>query len=53
MPKKSTNVTIDTEVIKEVDKLREQPTENRSFSNMIEILVTEALKIRGIKIKKK
>lgn len=51
--KTSTNVTLDNGVIDTVDDLRKKPLENRSFSNMIEILVIEALQARGIKVKPK
>lgn len=51
--KLSTNITIDIGVKKTVDELRAKPSEGRSFSNMIEVLVKEALEARGIKIKKK
>jgi hypothetical protein len=53
MSKISTNITIDTEVKKEVDDLRLNSTENRTFSNMIETLVKEALKARKQKRKHK
>lgn len=51
MSKISTNITIDTEVKQEVDDLRIKPTENRTFSNMVETLVKEALKARKQKKK--
>jgi hypothetical protein len=53
MSKISTNITIDTKVKEMVDELRIKPTENRTFSNMIETLVKEALHARAIKIKHK
>jgi hypothetical protein len=48
MPTKSTNVTLDTDVIIIVDDLRKTPKESRSFSNMIEVLVKEALVARKL-----
>lgn len=53
MPKKSINTTISEEVLKEVERLRIKPAENRNLSNMVETLLIEALEARGIKIKKK
>lgn len=45
------NNTIDKGVKDAVNKLRNSPSENRSFSNMVETLLIEALAARGINIK--
>jgi len=48
----SKNYTIDIEITEIVKKLSKTKKENRSVSNMIEVLVTEALGARGIKLPK-
>lgn len=53
MAKVSTNITIDEFVKLTVDDLRKTPTEERTYSAMVEKLIKEALDARGIKIKTK
>lgn len=51
MAKVNISATIDEKIVEKVNLLSLPEAEDRSFSKMIEILLKEALKARGIKSK--